>query len=107
MLLLQNPSVANDPTLATMLTLYSLQLTDAPQDFKDFFIKHSQVVQQAQAQIQAQEAQSKALDNTSKMQEIAQTEVDQTHLGELPQEGSSGQPQMTIPIPQLPQGIRA
>jgi len=82
-----------------MLTLYSLQLTDAPQDLKDFFVKHSQIVQQAQTQIQQQEANQKALDQTQQMQDIASQEVDMTAIEDLQLEESAVNAQPTIPIP--------
>lgn len=90
---LQNsPSVQQDPTLNTMLTMYFLKMSDAPQDLKDFALKHSQVVAAEQARLQQQEqAQSdmslegskqqmetEKLNQAEQIQRIAENEAEQT-----------------------------
>ena len=55
---LQNsPSIQQDPTLNTMLTMYFLKMSDAPQDLKDYAVKHSAIVAQEQQRLQQMEQQ--------------------------------------------------
>lgn len=92
---LQNsPSVQQDPVLNTMLTMYFLKMSDAPQDLKDYALKHSQVVAQEQARLQQQEQaqaqqslaqnqqqmQTEELNQAEQLQRIAQAEAEQTAL---------------------------
>lgn len=90
---LQNsPSIQQDPVLNTMLTMYFLKMSDAPQDLKDYAIKHSAIVAQEQKRLAQQEqkmAEQQAQQGKQNMQEtelnqaeqrqrIAQTEAEQT-----------------------------
>jgi len=114
---LQNsPSVQQDPVLNTMLTMYFLKMSDAPQDLKDYAVKHSAIVAQEQARLQKQEqAQSEMATNQGKQQmqtedmnqveqaqRIAQTEAEQTFdpANFPPAQAPEGQLDINIPPPQ-------
>lgn len=90
---LQNsPSIQQDPVLNTMLTMYFLKMSDAPQDLKDYAIKHSAIVAQEQQRLAQQEAQQaqqasaqgqqamrgERLNQVEQQQRIAQSEAEQT-----------------------------
>lgn len=93
----QSAAVQQDIVLNTFLTLYYMKLSDSPQDLKDFVYEHSQVVKQQEAQNQAREAQTAELEKAAAIQEIAQTEAEQTA-------GSGAGPpgQMTLPTGAVP-----
>ena len=76
-----------DPVMAAWLVKRIVELTDIPQDDKDFLKKHMQVVQQAQqqeqqaAQANQQTQQAGAeMEQAAKLQNMAQAEAEQTTL---------------------------
>lgn len=96
----QSSAVQNDPVLNTFLTLYFLKMTDSPQDLKDFVHEHSAVVKQWNEMNQQASAQGVELDNAQKLQQMAQTEAEQT-AGQpeaIPQ--GPGQPQAQEILPE-------
>lgn len=82
----QSAAVQQDTVLNTFLTLYYLKLSDAPQDLKDFAHEHSQIVKQYEQQKQVREAQGQELEKAQALQQIAQTEAEQTAGAGMPAE---------------------
>jgi hypothetical protein len=82
-----NMAAQLDPVMAAWLVKRIVELTDIPQDDKDFLKKHMQVVQQAQqqeqqaAQANQQTQQAGAeMEQAAKLQNMAQAEAEQTTL---------------------------
>lgn len=84
--IMESGAVQGDPVLATFLQYYFLLMTDAPQDLKDFFRQHSQVMQKAQAEEQAQEAQDRDIKRYGALQQLADREASATIPGAPPPE---------------------
>ena len=80
--LLGSVSVQQDPVLATYLTHFFLNLSDAPQEMKDLVEERSQVIQQSKAQEQQAQQQEQQmaqqgqeLEQMERMQNIADREA--------------------------------
>lgn len=85
--LMQTGAANQDPVLMGMLTMYWLDKNNANQDIKEKFKEWSTVVKQQQQGQQQQGQQQNELDQTQQMQQIAQTEAEQTAVP------PSGQPE--------------
>lgn len=82
-----NMAAQLDPVMAAWLVKRIVELTDIPQEDKDFLNQHMQVIQQAQqqeqqaAQMQAQTQQQGAeMEQAAQLQNLAQAEAEQTTI---------------------------
>jgi hypothetical protein len=96
----QSAFAQQDPGLAATLLEEALRLSDAPTETKATLKKHSTLIQQsaiqtkqAEQMLSATQQEGAELDNMAKMQEIAQTEAEQTGLSPTP-----------VPAPATPVG---
>jgi len=98
--MMQSGFVQNDPGLAAALLEEALRLSDAPEKTKKFMKEYSNLIQNAEAtkrqaeqQLTAAKTEGVQLGNTERMQNIAQTEVEQTGLTQgIPTAGQAPQP---------------
>ena len=97
--------VQSDPGLAAALLEEALRLSDAPETTKDFMKEYSNLIQQAEAtkrqaeqQLTMAQTEGQELGNMEKMQNIAQTEAEQTipsPQGQPMAGGAPSQPMMS------------
>jgi hypothetical protein len=100
--MMQSGMVQSDPGLAAGLLEEALRLSDAPAKTREFLKKHSNLIQNAEMtkraaeqQLTAAQVESSQLDNMGKMQNLAQTEAEQTGISDI----QTAQPAGNIPQP--------
>lgn len=88
--LMQTQAVQSDPVLLGMLFLEYSRLSDMSQELKDFIKQYSSTQQQQVMMQQQAAAQQQQLDQMGQMQQLAQSEAEQTTPPPQPQSGQMG-----------------
>lgn len=73
--IMESGAVKGDPVLSSFLQYYFVLLTDAPQDFKNFFREHSQVIQAQEKEKQTREAAGQGLEHARNLMDLADREA--------------------------------